>query len=399
MVVDRVQHLRVLVVLTFRPEFTPPWTGYAHVTTLTLNRLTRRQVAAIVAQMTGGKALPDEVVEQILTRTDGVPLFVEELTKAVLEAGLLKDAGDRFELVGPLPPLAIPATLHDSLMARLDRLAAVKEVAQIGAVIGRDFPQELLVAVAPLDADTVREALARLVDAELIFRRGVPPHAAYTFKHALVQEAAYASLLKSRRQHLHARVASALRERFADSVASQPELLAHHFTEAGLTEQAVTWWCRAGERASGRSANVEAIAHLSKGLRLVEALPDTARRAEAELAVRMTIAGPLIATHGYAASEVERTYLRARELCEQLGRSSELFPVLRGLWNCYFVRGELQRVLDLAERLVALAEEQKEPLRRALARAPWAAPCSSSAGSTTHRNTSIRALHLMRLPP
>jgi predicted ATPase len=189
-VVDLVQRLPVLVIMTFRPEFTRPCTGYAHVTTLTLNRLTRRQVAAIVEQVTGGVALPGEVAEQILARTDGVPLFVEELTKAVLEAGLLKDAGDRFELVGPLPPLAIPATLHDSLMARLDRLAAVKEVAQIGAVIGRDFPHELLSAVAPLDADTVSQALNSLVDVELVFRRGVPPHATYTFKHALVQEAA-----------------------------------------------------------------------------------------------------------------------------------------------------------------------------------------------------------------
>jgi class 3 adenylate cyclase/predicted ATPase len=366
LIVDRVQFLSVLLVLTFRPEFIAPWTGYSHVTPLTLNRLARQEVPAIIQQVTGGKPLPVEVVDQILGKTDGVPLFVEELTKAVLESGLLEERTDRYGLTRPLPPLAIPATLHDSLMARLDRLASVKEVAQIGAVIGREFSYELLAAVAPLSADVLMAALARLVRAKLVFRRGVPPQASYTFKHALVQDAAYASLLKSRRQLLHASVGHVLQERFPDSVANQSELLAHHFTQAGLAAQAIPYWRRAGERARERSANVEAIAHFSEGLRLVATLPDTNERVAEELALQMAIGGALTAIKGYSAQEVERAYLRARELCEQLGRSSELFPVLRGLWNCCFTRGQLLRARDLAERIVGLADED-EPMRRALA--------------------------------
>ena len=201
-----------------------------------------------------------------------------------------------------------------------------------------------------------------------MFRRGAPPEATYSFKHALVQDAAYQSLLKSKRQELHARIAQALEQRFPDAGEAGPEVLAQHFTDAGLAARAVPYWRRAGELAAGRSANLEAIAHLSKGLDLVQTLPDAAERLDEELALRLAIGGPLIATKGIAAPEVERTYSRASALCEQLGRSAELFPVLRGLWNCYFVRGELQRAHELAERLVVLAEEQGAPLRRALAR-------------------------------
>ena len=213
LVIERIRQLPVLVLITFRPEFQPPWTGQAHVTTLTMSRLGRRQGADLVARVTGDKPLPAEIVEQIVARTDGVPLFVEELTKTVLELGLLADAGDHYELSGPLPPLAIPTTLHDSLMARLDRLAPVKEVAQIGAVIGREFSHELLAAVAPMSDDQLDDALEQLVHSELVFRRGTPPEATYSFKHALVQDAAYQSLLKSKRQQLHARIAEVLEER------------------------------------------------------------------------------------------------------------------------------------------------------------------------------------------
>jgi predicted ATPase len=367
LVIERVRHLRVLVVVTFRPEFPPPWTSQAHVTTLTMSRLGRRQGADLVARVTGAKPLPAEVVEQIVARTDGVPLFLEELTKTVLESGLLTDAGDRYELSGSLPLLAIPATLHDSLMARLDRLAPVKEVAQIGAVIGREFSHELLAAVAPMVASQLADALEQLVNSELVFRRGLPPEATYRFKHALVQDAAYQSLLKSKRQELHARIAQVL-EQSPDTADAAPEVLAQHFTDAGLYAQAVRYWHKAGELAAGRSASVEAIAHLSKGLELVGNLPDEPKRAEQEFALRLAIGGPLIATEGYAVAEVERTYSRAWALCDQLGQSAELFPVLRGLWNCYFVRGDLQQAHNLAERLAGLAEEQGEPLRRALAR-------------------------------
>ncbi len=363
LVIERVQRLPVLILITFRPEFQPPWAGQAHLTTLSMNRLGRRQGAELIAQITGDKPLPVEIVEQIVARTDGVPLFVEELTKTVLESGLLVDAGDHYELNGPLPPLAIPTTLHDSLMARLDRLAQVKEVAQIGAVIGREFSRELLAAVATTSTSQLDHALQQLVRSELVFRRGIGPEAVYSFKHALVQDAAYQSLLRSKRQHLHARIAQLLEERF-----TEPEVLARHLTDAGLAAKAIPYWQRAGELAAGRSANIEAIAHLRKGLELVASLPDGPERTEEELALRLAIGGPLIAAQGYAVAEVERNYSRAATLCEQLGRSNELFPVLRGMWNYYLLRGELERAYDLAERLVVLAEEQGTPLPRALAR-------------------------------
>ena len=368
LVIERIQRLPVLMLVTFRPEFQPPWTGQAHVTTLTMSRLGRRQGADLVTRVAGNKPLPAEIVEQIVARTDGVPLFVEELTKTVLESGLLADAGDRYELSGPLPPLAIPMTLHDSLMARLDRLAPVKEVAQIGAVIGREFNHDLLAAVSPLSDADVSSALDQLVTSELVFRRGAPPEATYAFKHALVQDAAYQSLLKSKRQQLHARIAAILEKRFPDVGEMQPEVLARHLTDAGLSERAIPHWRRAGDLAAARSANVEAAAHLSKGLELIGTLPDSPEHLEAELTLRIAIGGPLIATKGHPAPEVERTYSRAWALCDQLGRSAELFPVLRGLWNYHLVRGELHRTHELSERLVGLAEEQGNPIHRALAR-------------------------------
>jgi predicted ATPase len=249
LLVDRVRHLPVLVVMTFRPDFQPPWTGHAHVATLALNRLGPPHGAAMVQRITGGKPLPAEVMEQIVGKTDGIPLFVEELTKAVLESGLLADAGDHFDLAGPLPALAIPATLQDSLMARLDRFAPVKDVAQIGAVIGRTFSYEVLAQVATMPEDGLRQALDELIAAELIHRRGAAPDATYTFKHALVQDAAYQSLLRSRRRQLHARIAEVLQEHFPEVLSAQPEVVAHHYTEAGF--------CRApsicgSKRASGR---------------------------------------------------------------------------------------------------------------------------------------------------
>jgi predicted ATPase len=368
LVIERIQRLPVLVLITFRPEFQPPWTGHAHVTALTMSRLGRRQGADLIARVTDDKPLPAEIVEQIVARTDGVPLFVEELTKMVLESGLLTDAGDHYELSGPLPPFAIPATLHDSLMARLDRLAPFKEVAQTGAVIGREFSYELLAAISPLSEADLGSALEQLVQSELVFRRGVPPEATYSFKHTLVQDAAYQSLLKSRRQQLHARIAEVLEQQLPDAAGVGLDVLARHLTDAGLPERAIPYWRRAGELAAGRSANLEAIAHLSKGLDLIRTLPDADEQLDEELALRLTIGGPLTAIKGYAAPEVEQTYSRAWALCEQLGRAAELFPVLRGLWNCHLLRGELQQAHDLSERLVQLAEEQGAPLHRALAR-------------------------------
>jgi predicted ATPase len=257
---------RILALLTFRPDFSPPWTGRAHLTQVTLPRLPRRQATELTAQVAHGKALPPEVVEQVVAKTDGVPLFVEELTKMVLESGLLQEQEERYELTDPLPPLAIPATLHDSLMARLDRLATIKGLAQLGATLGREFSYELLQAIAPWDEATLRGGLQQLVEAEFLYQQGLPPQATYVFKHALIQDAAYQSLLRSTRQQYHQRIAQVLEVRFPETAETQLELLAHHYTEAGLAAQAVGYWQRAGRRAVERSAYVEAIAHLSRGL-------------------------------------------------------------------------------------------------------------------------------------
>jgi predicted ATPase len=248
---------RLLTLLTCRPEFQVPWGLRTHLTPIALHRLHQPQVERMIVRVTGGKALPPSVLQQVVTKTDGVPLFVEELTKTVLELGLLRETEEHYELTGPLLPLAIPATLHDSLMARLDRLAPVKAVAQLGAVLGRNFSYELLQAVTPLDEVSLQQALARLVEAELLYQRGVPPQATYLFKHALIQDAAYQSLLRSTRQQFHQRIAQVLETRFPALVETQPELVAQHYTAAGCAEQAVVSWQRAGQQASDRSANAD----------------------------------------------------------------------------------------------------------------------------------------------
>ena len=343
LLVGRVRALPILALITFRPEFSPPWSGQAHVTSLPLNRLSRGQGAAMVERVASGKALPAEVLDQIVERTDGVPLFVEELTKTVLELGLLSDAGGRFELSGPLPPLAIPATLHDSLMARLDRVGPVRELAQIGAVIGREFSYELLVAVADQPEDRLRAALDQLVRSELIFRHGAPPAATYSFKHALVHDVAYQSLLKSRRQQLHGRIAGVLEERFSEVVDLQPELLARHWTEAGLSEKAVEYWYQAGRRASERAALAEAIGHFGKALELLETFRDASARVEREIDLQIALGGVLIAAKGHAAPETGRAYARAHDLCRQVGNSGRLFPLLFGRWVFHMARAEHAR--------------------------------------------------------
>ena len=328
LLIDQIPTARLLALFTCRPEFRPPWSPRSYLTQLTLDRLGRAQVEAMTERITGGKALPVEVVQQIVAKTDGVPLFVEELTKAILESGLLREREDRYELTGPLPSLAIPATLHDSLMARLDRLATGKEVAQLAATLGRIFPYELLRAVTPLDEATLQQAVARLVEAELLYQRGVPPQATYIFKHALIQETAYQSLLKSTRQQYHQRIAQVLDEQFPETAETQPELLAHHYTEAGFREQAVGYWQRAGQQALQRSANPEAILHLTTGLALLTTLPETPARAQQELDLQIALGSALTATKGQAAPEVEQTYARAQALCAQVGETPQLFPTL-----------------------------------------------------------------------
>src|SRR5262245_30374913 len=280
---------RLLLLLTYRPEFPAPWGARISLTPLTLTRLPRPQVVQMSVRVAGGKALPPEVVEQIVAKTDGVPRFVEELTKTVLESGLLREGAEGYELTGPLPPLAIPTTLHDSLMARLDRLAMVKDVAQLGATIGRTFAYELLQAVSPLDHALLQQSLRQLVDAELVYQQGVPPQATYLFKHALIQDAAYQSLLRSTRQQYHQRIAQVLETRFAQTAETQPELVAYHYTEAGLTAHAIPYWQRAGRRAYERSAYVEAISYLTRGLELLQTEPDTPGRLQQEMRLQSTL--------------------------------------------------------------------------------------------------------------
>jgi predicted ATPase len=347
LLIDHVATAQILTLLTSRPEFRPPWGVRAHVTPVTLSRLPRTQVEAMVAHVAGNKALPAEVRQQLVLKTDGVPLFVEELTKYVL--------------TDPRPPVAIPATLRSLLQARLDRLAGVKEVAQLGAILGREFSHELLQAISPWDEPTLQHGLSRLVEAEFLYRGGLPPQVSYTFKHALMQEVAYQSLLKRPRQEYHQRIAQVLTERFPESAETQPELLAHHFTEAGLYGPAVGYWRRAGQRGLERSAYVEAISHLTKGLELLNTLPDPSERTLQELLLQTTLGPAFMATKGFGAPEVQRAYDRARELCQQMGETSQLFPVLRGLATFYIVRAELQTARELAEELLRLAERANVP--------------------------------------
>jgi predicted ATPase len=358
--VERVHSLPVLLIVTFRPEFQPPWTGQAQVSMVALNRLERHDRAALMAQIAGGKALPAEVVAEIADRTDGVPLFVEELTKSVLESGLLRVEQDRYLLDRALPPLAIPTTLHDSLMARLDRLASVRLVAQTGAAIGREFSYPLLRAVSPLPEDELQAAVARLIASELVFQRGAPPHAVYTFKHALVQDAAHGSLLRGARQQLHAQIAAALEAHSPELMHSQPELLAQHYAEAGLTEKSAACWGKAGHRSVARSAMAEAAAQFQKALDQLALLPDTTERQRQELEIRTALGVVLHAVKGLAAPETGYAYARARGLWEQLGFPPEFLEVPYGQSRYHAFRGEFDLALYLDEDLLQLSHQRND---------------------------------------
>jgi predicted ATPase/class 3 adenylate cyclase len=354
--IKRIQRLPVLLVVTHRPEFEPPWRGYPHVARLTLNRLARVQAHTMVGHLTGGRLLPAAVLEPILAKTDGVPLFVEELTKTVLESGLLREVDGGWQLAGPLPPLAIPETLQGSLLARLDRLAPVKEVAQIGACIGREFSYALLAAVADRPEAELRSSLDQLLGGELLFRRGTPPAASYVFKHALVQEAAYQSLLKSRRTILHARIAEVLERQFPEVVRGEPELLAHHLSLGGLHAKAIDYWRRAGLQAVSRSAVIEAIDIFRTALEQLKLVPE---QAALELDLQLALGGALAAAHGHGVPDTGEAYARAVELCRTTGRSDALFPALDGLLTCHFSRGELPKAIELSEDFLTLALQQQ----------------------------------------
>jgi class 3 adenylate cyclase/tetratricopeptide (TPR) repeat protein len=365
--VEQMRQLPVLALFTFRSEFEAPWVGLPHVGTLTLGRLDPHDVESMVARVTGGRVLPAEVMKQIVAKTDGNPLFVEELTKAVLEAGILMEDAEGYRLRGPLPPLAIPATLQDSLMSRLDRLAPVREIGQIGAVIGREFSYSLLQVLVGGHETALKNALTQLEQAGLVFRRGEPPEAVYSFKHALVRDAAYESLLKTRRQPLHGQIARTLEEMFTDIVASQPEIVAHHFTEAGLVAPAIDYWLRAGQHAARRSADAEALNHLARGLELLPNIDVPTLRNKSELLLQTSLGHSLRATKGWSIDSVKHAYTRALQLCKESGFDEHTLPAVFGLWTWNYLRAALGEAEALAEHLATIAENADDSIYKVLA--------------------------------
>jgi len=329
--VDRIRTLRVLLIVTYRPEFEPPWIGRPHVTALTINRWAERDIDAMIDGVVGNKHLPASVRQDIIERSDGIPLFVEEMTKAVLEAAN-EGTAERVVAVIPSPSVAVPASLHASLMARLDRLGPAKELAQIGAAIGREFSHGLMAAVAGKPEAEVQPALDRLVAAGLLFRQGSPPHATYLFKHALVQDAAYGTLLRGPRQELHARIAAATETGMPERVEREPELLAYHYAEAGQPDTAAGYWLAAGRLAARRSANSEAVAHLRRGIAAVRGLPETVERNRLELALQLALGPALVSSRGFGDAEASTGYQRAAELARRLGDDRDRFAATWGLW-------------------------------------------------------------------
>ena len=329
--VDRLRILRALLIVTHRPEFEPPWIGRPHVTAMTINRWAERDIDAMIDGVVGNKHLPASVRQDIIERSDGIPLFVEEMTKAVLEAAN-EGTAERVVAVIPSPSVAVPASLHASLMARLDRLGPVKELAQIGAAIGREFSHDLIAAVAGKPEAEVQAALDRLVAADLLSRQGSPPHATYLFKHALVQDAAYGTLLRGPRQALHARIAAATETGMPERVEREPELLAYHYAEAGQPDTAAGYWLAAGRLAARRSANSEAVAHLRRGIAALRGLPETVERNRLELALQLALGPALVSSRGFADAEASTGYQRAAELARRLGDDRDRFAATWGLW-------------------------------------------------------------------
>jgi predicted ATPase/class 3 adenylate cyclase len=363
-VVDRLRNLRVLLIVTFRPEFDPPWIGRPYVAAVTLNRLAQRDIETVIDNVVGNKLIPASIRQDIIERTDGIPLFVEEMTKAVLEAGS-EDAAQHVASAIPSPGLAVPASLQASLMARLDRLGPAKEVAQIGAAIGREFSHALLSAVMKRPGPELASSLVRLIETGLLFRQGTPPHASYLFKHALVQDAAYGSLLREPRRALHARIAKMLEGQFADIAESQPELLARHCTEAGLIEKAAGLWGKAGQRSLARSALLEAVTQLTHAIDQIATLPPTPALRREQIELQIALINSLMHVKGQAAPETKVALERARLLIEQaeaLGEPPEdpllLFSVLYGFWAANFVafKGDIMR--EIAAQVLTLAQKQ-----------------------------------------
>ncbi|MBV8402174.1 MAG: AAA family ATPase, partial [Acetobacteraceae bacterium] len=353
-VVDRIRTLRVLLLVTFRPEFEAPWTGQPHVTALTINRLTQRDVVAMIDRVIGNNLIPAAIRQDIIERTDGIPLFVEEMTKAVLEAGS-EDEVRRTGAAVPSPALAVPASLHASLMARLDRLGAAKEVAQIGSAIGREFSHAVLSVVARKAEADLNAGLDRLVVTGLLLRHGAPPHATYLLKHALVRDAAYGMLLRETRRELHARIAETL-ERYPDDAAARPEIIAHHLAEAGLVDRAITYLRKAARAAINRWANAEAAEHLTRGLKLATQLPETAAREKVELDLLLELGPILMTVRGVASQEVQEAYRRANSLCRGETEPAKLFAAKWGLWNSEHHHSRFEAAHNLATQLLDVAQ-------------------------------------------
>ncbi|HKP00662.1 MAG TPA: adenylate/guanylate cyclase domain-containing protein [Nitrospiraceae bacterium] len=354
-IIDRIRQMRVLSVITFRPDFKPVWADYSHVTFLTLSRLPRRQSAELVAALTGGKALPHEVQQAILAKTDGVPLYIEALTENVVESGLLTEGNDSYTLKGLLKELPIPDNLQALLMERVDRLGPAKDIVQTGAAIGREFTYELLQATVDATDNQLKHALDLFVASGLIFQEGKIPNATYHFKHALVQEAAYSTVPKKPRRLLHARIAKALESRFPEKGTLEPELLAYHYEQAGLTGPAVEYWFRAARRDAERSANIEALHHFDRALDVLKNLPQGPERDAMELELLIARGAPLLSVKGYASDDMEHNYRRAKDLSQEIVGTVHEFRAFWGLWVFHLVRGQLATARDLTENLLALA--------------------------------------------
>ena len=363
MLIEQAPTAAMLVVATYRPELTPPWPQRSHMIPITLNRLERPEVETMVGHLAGGRPLPGEVVDHIVAKADGVPLYVEELTKAILGSGVLEARGDAYVLTGALAQLHIPATLQDLLMARLDRAPRLREVAQLGSVLGREFAYDMISALAGIEEEMLQSGLGQLVVDELLYQRGRPPRSRYLFKHALIQDAAYQSLLKRTRQQYHERVAKLLEDRFPEVASTQPELVAHHYTEANCPAQAIAYWHKAGVAAASKSANLEAIDQFRRGLALVEALPDMHERAERELDLQMALGPALFATKSYSHPDIGRAYARAWELCRQLGDHSREFTALRGLQLYHANLLEMEKAQHFAEEALRVAERLDDAAR------------------------------------
>jgi predicted ATPase len=362
LLVEQVPTAAIYTLLTCRPHFQPAWHHRSYLTEITVNRLSQPQVARMIERITDEKRLPPAVMQQIVEKTDGVPLFVEELTKAILESGQLTALDGHDELIGSLATFAIPATLQDSLMARLDRLISAKGIAQLGAAIGRQFAYDLLQAVSQLDAATLQRELGRLVEAELVYQRGIPPQSTYVFKHALIQDAAYESLLKSTRQQYHQCIAQDLETQFPETVATHPELVAQHYTAAGCAAQAMGYWLRAGHQASDRSAHLEAINHVTTGIALLKMLPETPEHTHQAVTLYIALGAALQVTKGHTAPEVEHAYTKAYALCQQVGETPELVQVLFGLYRFYGARSQWHRAREFGDTLLRLAHRANDPI-------------------------------------